>query len=83
MNHDITITADVLLEVICSCGERLMNARSAPLELIEKIKWEHLFRVDPPVEWKELAEGKYIHGICDLPGCIWCDRLHENRESCD
>lgn len=82
MSHEITVTADVLLVVTCSCGERLMDAVSAPLDLIEKIKWEHLHRMNPPVEWKDLTEGKYIHGICNTPGCIWCDRFYE-KEACD
>ena len=82
MSHDITVTADVLLEVTCSCGERLMSATTTPLELIERVKWDHYNKVNPPLEWEELAEGKYVHGICSSPGCIWCGTFSD-RESCD
>ena len=80
--HDITVTAGVLLEVTCSCGERLMDAREAPLDLLNRIAAEHMNQVNPPVEWRELASGKYIHGVCDTPGCIWCSRFYE-KEACD
>ena len=80
--HEITVTADVLFAVTCSCGERLMDAREAPLELINRVAADHLDKMYPVLEWKELANGKYIHGVCDTPGCIWCDRFYE-REACD
>lgn len=81
MSHDITVTAGVLLEVTCSCGYRLMEVKSASLEQLEEVATEHLEKMYPILDWKDL-DGKYIHGVCDMPGCIWCDKFHE-RESCD
>jgi len=85
MSHDITVTAGVLLEMSCSCGDRLLEVKSAPLDLIEEIATEHLEKMYPleslPLtEWNEL--GKYIHGVCDSPECIWCSNFPD-RESCD
>jgi hypothetical protein len=82
MSHDITVTAGVLLEMTCSCGDRLMQVKSASLDLIEEVATEHLEKMYPLLEWNGLTESKYVHGVCDLPGCIWCSNFYD-RESCD
>ena len=82
MNHDITVTADVLLTVTCSCGERLLEVKSASFDLLEQVAAEHLEKTRPIVDYTGLYEGMYIHGLCNSSDCLWCSTFPE-KEACD